>query len=253
MVDHKEMRGETGTNEIASASSEIEAWDLLMTRILANPDYKKSLEELFPQTDLNIAHVANAIAHFQEQAFFSGDTNYDRYLRGDSQAMTLTQKEGMDIFFGKGRCGQCHRGEHLSDFSYQNVGIPQIGPGVNGEDDLGRFHIDPIPSNLYAFKVPALRNVSLTAPYMHDGVFKTLEEVIEHYDDIESSLVGYFLVDDYKNYVEKLSGPLHATNYLKLSSLSIRLNKKLHFDEREERVLLEFLEGALTDNRFFPK
>lgn len=249
-ADHKEMRGEKGTNEIANAKDEQEVWSLLFNRIIKNYHYRLTLTELFPGEELSLAHVARAIAHFEEQAFFAADTNYDRYLKGDLNAMSEIQKIGMDIFFGKGKCGECHRGEHLSDFSYQNIGIPQIGPGKMDGDDLGRFHQDPKNENLYAFKVPGLRNVSVTAPYMHDGAFKTLAQVIEHYDDIESSLNDYSFVNNYKNYFERIAGPLTQTNELKLLNLSERLPRNLFFEESEEKALAEFIRGALTERRF---
>jgi cytochrome c peroxidase len=94
--------------------------------------------------------------------------------------------------------------------------------------------------------------VALTPPYMHDGVFKTLTEVIEHYDDIESSLKNHVFQDDTKNYNVKLIGPNSEINEKKLSSLSIKLEKKLYFTEEEEKALEEFLVGALTERRFLP-
>ena len=250
MVNHGEMRGNPGTNEIANASSDQEAWSLLFKRVISSPEYKTALEEVFPGEELNLAHVARAIAHFQEIAFSAADTNYDRYLKGDLTALSEIQKIGMDVFFNKGKCGQCHRGEHLSDFSYHNIGTPQIGPGKLNGDDFGRYEQDPRTENLYAFKVPGLRNVAMTAPYMHDGVFKTLAQVIEHYDTIEASINDYVFVNNYKNYFETLSGALTSTNDSKLAYLSPKLSKKLNFEESEEKALVEFIRGALTERRF---
>jgi cytochrome c peroxidase len=250
MLSHEEMRGEVGSNEIANAKTDEDAWDLLFERIIKDENYNRVLQELFPAQELNLAHVARAIAYFQEQAFFAADTNYDRYLKGDLRAMTEIQKIGMDIFFSKGKCGECHRGEHLTDFSFHNVGTPQIGPGRINGDDFGRFEQDPKDENLYAFRVPGLRNVSVTAPYMHDGAFKTLAQVIEHYDDIATSLNEYSFVNNYKNYFEKLGEARVETNELKLSHLSNKLSRNLNFEESEEKALAEFLRGALTERRF---
>jgi cytochrome c peroxidase len=250
LLSHEEMRGEVGTNEVANAKSNEEAWDLLLQRILTNESYKANLTELFTGEKLSIAHVARAIAYFQEQAFFAADTNFDRYLKGDLNALTEVQKMGMDIFFSKGQCGKCHRGEHLTDFSFHNIGVPQIGPGKENGDDFGRYSITGNKEDLYAFRVPGLRNVAVTAPYMHDGAFKTLEQVIEHYDDIEASLLDYLFVNDYTNYTGELSGPLIMTNTNKLLHLSPKLKKNLHFEEAEEDALIEFLKGGLTEKRF---
>jgi cytochrome c peroxidase len=250
LLSHEEMRGEVGTNEVANAKSNEEAWDLLLQRILTNESYKANLTELFSGEKLSIAHVARAIAYFQEQAFFAADTNFDRYLKGDLGALTEVQKIGMDIFFSKGQCGKCHRGEHLTDFSFHNIGVPQIGPGKENGDDFGRYSITGNKEDLYAFRVPGLRNVAVTAPYMHDGAFETLEQVIEHYDDIEASLLDYLFVNDYTNYTSELSGPLVMTNANKLLHLSPKLKKNLHFEEAEEYALIEFLKGGLTEKRF---
>ncbi len=250
LLSHEEMRGKFGTNEIANATSNEEAWHLLLQRILMNESYKVNLKDLFPGEKLSIAHVARAIAHFQEQAFFAADTNFDRYLKGDLNALTEEQKIGMDIFFSKGQCGKCHRGEHLTDFSFHNIGVPQIGPGKDNGDDLGRFSLTGNKHDLYAFKVPGLRNVSMTAPYMHDGAFKTLAQVIEHYDDIEGSLRDYSFVNNYKNYFQKINGPLVDTNDEKILNLSRKLSKRLFFEESEEKALIEFLRGGLTERRF---
>jgi cytochrome c peroxidase len=159
----------------------------------------------------------------------------------------------MDIFFSKGECGKCHRGEHLSDFSFHNIGVPQIGPGTKDGDDLGRYSVTGNKQDLYAFRVPALRNVAMTAPYMHDGVFKSLHEVIEHYDDIVGSLTSYSFENNYTNYSEEISGPLVSTNQEKILSLSRKLSKNLFFEESEEEALVEFLRGGLTDRRFIQK
>lgn len=250
MLSHEEMRGEAGTNEVADAKSNDEAWNLLLKRILSNEAYKTTLLELFPNEEITIAHVARSIAHFQEQAFFAADTNYDRYLKGDVNALTELQKKGMDVFFSKGQCGKCHRGEHLSDFSFHNIGVPQIGPGKDNGDDYGRFGVTGNKEDLYAFRVPGLRNVAMTAPYMHDGAFKTLAQVIEHYDDVVTSLTSYSFENNYTNYSEEISGPLVSTNQEKLSTLSHKLSRNLFFEESEEEALVEFLRGGLTDRRF---
>lgn len=250
MANHDEMSGEPGTNEIADAKTDAQAWEAIFKRLYAIEDYRVRLSALFPGEELNLAHVAKAIGHFEAQAFYAADTSYDRYLQGDKSAMTEIQKMGMDVFFGKGKCGECHTGEHLSDFSFHNVGIPQIGPGKNKGDDLGRLEVDGKNENVYAFRVPALRNVAMTGPYMHNGTFKTLAQIIEHYDDIESSLNNYSWVNNYKNYLSKITGPLPETNEFKLGHLSGKLSRKLNFEETEEKALVEFLRGALTEKRF---
>lgn len=241
MVDHDEMRGQKGTNEIADATTTQEAWDAIFAR-LKRKGYHRKLAAVYPKEEINLAHVAKAIAYFERQAFWAGDTAFDRFLKGDKTAMTEVQKIGMDVFFGKGKCGECHQGQDLTDNDFHNIGIPQFGPGKENGDDFGRGD--------YAFRTPPLRNSALTAPYMHDGAFKTLAQVIEHYDDIATDLEEYQFVNNYKNYAETIGGVLKDTNAEKLSKLSSKLHRQLFFEESEEKALAEFLRGALTDLRF---
>lgn len=249
MVDHSEMRGEKGTNEIADAVDEYAAWDAIVARVMADPELKGLLEEVFPGEQINIGHLGNAIAEFQRSAFFYADTPYDNYIKGDLKALNEIQKLGMDVFFGKGKCGECHKGEQLSTFEYHNIGIPQIGPGKQNGDDFGRYQWDKSEGNMYAFKVPALRNVALTAPYMHDGTFKTLAQVVEHYDMIVESFTEFKLINNWKSYIEKLADHNHDTDALRQSTLSPKISKRLFFEEEEEKALTEFLTSALTDKK----
>jgi cytochrome c peroxidase len=250
LLSHEEMKGQIGTNEIANAFDDREAWDLILKRIFEKDQYTHSFEDLFPGEKLSIAHVGRALAHFQSHAFYSSDSNYDRYLRGEKEAMSELEKKGMEVFFTKGECWKCHKGELLSDFSFHNIGVPQIGPGKRDGDDLGLFYLTGKNEHKYAFRVPPLRNVALTAPYFHDGSFRSLEEVVEHYDDVKASLENYELPLEYPNYVEVINSQNPQTIRDQLDYLSFKLNAKLHFTEDEEEALVEFLKTSLTDNRF---
>lgn len=249
MVDRDEMRGLKGSNEIADARDVYEAWDLIVARIMKIPAYKEALSELFPGEKINIGHLGEALAEFQGQAFFLADTPYDRYLKGNIEALTPRQKLGMDVFFNKGKCGDCHHGEHLSALDFDGVGVPQIGPGKQDGDDFGRYQWDKDEGSRYAFRVPPLRNVGLTAPYFHNGAMKTLEEVVEHYDDIKASLEGYRITENWKNYLSPLKDHDPSTNSIRYANLPEDLPLKLHFTEEEEAALVDFLRYGLTDMR----
>ena len=92
--------------------------------------------------------------------------------------LTESQVRGMNVFFQKAQCDRCHIGFNFTDGSYMNIGIgmDKLNP------DLGRFNVSKKEEDKGAFKTPTLREIEHTAPYMHDGSFKTLEEVVEHYD-----------------------------------------------------------------------
>jgi cytochrome c peroxidase len=100
---------------------------------------------------------------------------------GDASALTADEKTGLTLF--KQKCSSCHSGELFTDYSYRNNGLPPIKI-----DDQGRYGITKNESDRYKFKVPSLRNVGLTAPYMHDGRFTTLDQVLTHYTDNMQSM-----------------------------------------------------------------
>jgi cytochrome c peroxidase len=146
-------------------------------RIRAVAGYVKRFQEVFGATEITIDHVAKAVATF-ERTVLSGNAPYDRYQAGDKSAMTEAQVRGMDLFFNKVACDSCHLGFNFTDGSYENVGIGMDKP----KPDLGRFVVSKKEDDKGAFKTPTLREVEHTGPYMHDGRFRTLEEVVEHYD-----------------------------------------------------------------------
>ena len=141
------------------------------------PGYMERFKAAFGTSEISIDHVAKAIATF-ERTVLSGNAPYDRYQNGDTKAMTPEAVRGMDVFFNKAACDSCHLGFNFTDGSYVNVGIGMDRP----KPDLGRFVVSLRDEDRGAFKTPTLREVEHTVPYMHDGRFRTLEEVVEHYD-----------------------------------------------------------------------
>ena len=120
--------------------------------------------------------VTRAIAAFQ-RTLISGNSNYDKYVNGNKKALTKSEKKGKQLFFEKYKCTNCHSGFNFTNLSLKNNGIYKYPYPL----DSGRMRITHLEKDRDLFKVPTLRNVELTAPYMHDGSFKTLDEVIEHY------------------------------------------------------------------------
>src|SRR3712207_5599400 len=98
---------------------------------------------------------------------------------GDPQAMDEAAVRGLNLFKGKARCLLCHNGPNFTDNQFHNLGVPQEGVL---KEDLGRYAVTRLQKDRGAFKTPTLRSIVETAPYMHDGVFKPLEEVLEFYD-----------------------------------------------------------------------
>jgi cytochrome c peroxidase len=149
----------------------------VVERLKAVPGYAARFKKAFGTSDINIDHVAKAIATF-ERTVLSGNSPYDRYVAGDKTALTPAQVRGMDVFFKKAACDSCHLGFNFTEASYVNIGIGMDKPNP----DLGRFMVSHRNEDKGAFKTPTLREIMHTAPYMHDGSLKTLEDVVEHYN-----------------------------------------------------------------------
>lgn len=235
-----------------STLTKIEAWELVLKKIFEGPSkaiYQKLFKSAFPeQTEFNIGHVGNAIAEFERHDFKADSTLWDLYLKGDKEILSNRMKSGAVIFIGKGKCTNCHAGEHFSNFSFQNIGIPQVGPGVKDGDDQGRLLVTTNPRDLYKFRTPPLRNIGLTAPYMHSGIFKSLWEVINHYNDPVATLRHFNWEARHPHYTDPLnidSDPIKLDNKERL--LSIALTKSLGLTHEQRADLFCFLAVALTD------
>ncbi|MBQ4836649.1 MULTISPECIES: cytochrome-c peroxidase [Pseudoalteromonas] len=133
--------------------------------------YKKEFKEVYGA--LTFENIGRAIAAF-EMTIISDDSAFDKYLAGQREAMSHSAIRGLKLFVGKARCVKCHDGANFTDDSFHNIGIE--------DNDDGRFAVDPNSKLKGAFKTPGLRNIIMSAPYMHDGSLASLEEVVEHYD-----------------------------------------------------------------------
>lgn len=140
--------------------------------------YKEKFHKVFGTEEITAENIAKALAAF-ERTLITPDSPFDRYAGGDKSALSEAEKRGLLVFLIKGACVQCHRGPNFTDDAFHNIGVPPSGPE---DKDLGRFGITQKEEDKGRFKTPGLRNVALTSPYMHNGVFRTLEEVIEFYD-----------------------------------------------------------------------
>ncbi|MGB9736558.1 MAG: cytochrome-c peroxidase [bacterium] len=142
------------------------------------PGYVKEFKDVFGATPITIDQVVDAIASF-ERTVVTTDSPFDRYIKGDRNALTPLEKEGMAIFNGKGHCTACHWGGYFSDGRFHNLGTAQTGPL---KIDNGRYAVTGDPKDMRAFKTPTIRDVALRPPYMHDGSEMTLEQVVDFYN-----------------------------------------------------------------------
>ena len=163
--------------EMTSRKDSAAAHQACVDTLRGIPGYVKRFEQVFGTKNFTIDHVAQAIATF-ERTVLSGNAPFDKYKAGDKKAMTEEQVRGMNVFYDKAQCDRCHIGFNFTDGSYMNIGIGMDKPNP----DLGRYVVTKKEPDKGAFKTPTLREIEHTAPYMHDGSIKTLEEVVEHYD-----------------------------------------------------------------------
>jgi cytochrome c peroxidase len=151
--------------------------DAAVGRLKGIAGYRAMFAKAFGTDEIDIDRTAKAIACF-ERTVLSGNAPYDRYKNGDKSAMTPGQVRGMKVFVEKAKCDQCHEGANFTLNAYSNLGVGTDKP----EPDVGRYAVTHDPRDWGVFKTPTLREIEHTAPYMHDGSLKTLEEVVDFYD-----------------------------------------------------------------------
>lgn len=187
--------------------------DTLVARLESEPVYAPLFRNAWGDGAITIERITKSLAAFQ-RTLVSGDAPYDRYRLGDASAMTDAAKRGEELFFNEtGDCFHCHGGYNFTDNDFHNNGLAATA-------DEGRFGVTQRGLDRGKFKTPTLRNIAVTAPYMHDGRFATLEDVLDHYN---------------------AGGEGHPN--------SDPLMRPLGLTDGEKRDLIEFLKG-LTDEKF---
>lgn len=165
------------------------SWPLVEIRLRNHPGYYLQFQRAFgieQPAELTKELVGKALAQFQ-RTLISADSKFDRVMAQKEQ-FTPQEQRGWTIFFDAGypetpmaECSHCHTDPLFTNLAYENNGLDEA-PNPDDFPDAGRGGITEIASDMGRFKVPTLRNIAVTAPYMHDGRFATLEEVIDHYN-----------------------------------------------------------------------
>ncbi len=161
----------------------------LIKRLRSIPKYREMFAKAFgfnsPQggREITLQNIARAIAAFERKLNIT-ETAYDHFVKGQDERLTTEQLRGMVVFFGQGQCAACHTPPHFHDGVLSSIGVP-VSPekGAPLDADPGFGAVIRRQDGFGMFKTPGLRNVARTAPYMHNGAFKTLEEVVEFYND----------------------------------------------------------------------
>lgn len=149
----------------------------LVERVSAIDEYRKNFQRVFPREGITLDTIAIAIAAF-ERTLVSNNSPFDRFISGDRNAISAAQKRGWELFKGKAACIECHSFSSASpfftDFKFYNTGI--------GFTEPGRYLVTKNLKDIGAFKTPALRDIELTRPYMHNGSVNTLLDVVKFYN-----------------------------------------------------------------------
>lgn len=147
----------------------------MVTRLKTIHGYAAKFEQAYPGMGISEVTVARAIASY-ERTVLSTESPFDRWRKGDAQAVSDSAKRGFELFTDKAKCAVCHMGYNFTDNGFHNIGVKDSAA------DVGRFAQRPLKSMRGAFKTPTLRDIALTGPYMRNGAYTTLMEVVEHYD-----------------------------------------------------------------------
>lgn len=202
-------------------------------KIQLDKEYVKLFKKAFPKTSKPEAwQIQNAIASYV-RSLNSFDSRFDEYMRGNKNVLNNEEIEGMNLFMGKAKCATCHftplfNGTVPPSYSkteHEVIGTPNEPSGKSLSPDKGRYIYNKMPQLVGAFKTPTVRNSAVTAPYMHNGVFKTLEEVVSFYNKGGGIGLGYE--------VENQTLPFD----------------KLNLTVKEEKALVAFMK-TLTDKKY---
>ena len=165
---------------------------LSVTRLWQDTSYRRLFASAFPKkdrTDIDTLEVMNALGSYIRSLTFL-NSRFDEYMRGNKAALNNSEVNGFNLFMGKAKCGTCHYMPLFSGvfpprfmkIESEVIGVPQSMDNKKIDEDMGRYDVIKVPSFMHSFKTPTLRNIARTAPYMHNGVFNTLEEVMVFYN-----------------------------------------------------------------------
>ncbi len=255
-----EMAGQKNENTIGKYAAEgnlKKLWKEVTNRVVAIDEYVELFKKAYPQiknkNEINISHIGNAIAKFEEDGFRTLNSAFDQYKKGNKEALNPSEIRGMDIFYGKGKCSSCHSGNLFTDNKFHSIAMAQIGPGkgvgFNKQEDYGRELVTNDIRDRYKFRTLPLRNVAITGPWGHSGAYNTLRGIVEHHLNPKKALFSFDqsqvnLPED-KIFSKKDFTIMNAKGILTLIGRTSEINK-IDLLKNEVDDLINFLH-ALTD------
>jgi len=187
-----EMAGNPKENQIAGATHDRidNVWPIVSKRIRNIPEYGElfvgAFDHIESANDVTMVEIAEALSAFINMEWRSFDSPFDEFIAGNEEALSLSQKRGLDLFYDKANCASCHLGALFTDHDFHALALPPFGPGRTRRfdpftRDVGRMGETDLLEDAYRFRTPSLRNVTLTAPYGHNGAYATLEGIVKHH------------------------------------------------------------------------
>jgi cytochrome c peroxidase len=164
-----------GFNAITNPVEMDESLENVVQKLRNNPKYVQAFEKAFPGRGISSITLGQALSQYMMRLISAG-SRYDNYVLGNKNALDADELAGLQLV--RTKCTPCHAGELFTDHSFRNNGLSGDNPA-----DKGHYEISLNPMHIGTFRVPTLRNLTYTAPYMHDGRFTTLKQVLDHYSD----------------------------------------------------------------------
>jgi cytochrome c peroxidase len=228
--DMRALTLEDQVRDVINSEQEMDgSMDAIIKYVSADESYRSLFEKTFPaatENGIGSDEVANALASYI-RSLTKLDSRFDEYMRGDEAALSKQELRGFDLFMGKAKCATCHfvplfngvTPPKYVESETEVLGVPLSMADSTVDPDPGYYSVIGVDSYKHAFKVPTLRNISKTSPYMHNGIYQSLEEVMEFYNNGGAAGLG-----------------IHLPN----QTLS---EEKLHLTENEKKDVIAFMES----------
>jgi cytochrome c peroxidase len=254
-----EMAGNPRENEVAGAVHDRidAAWPIIAKRVRTIPAYGDQFVAAFDHIaaaeDVTIVEIGEALGAFIISEWRNHDSPFDAYLAGDRAALTEQQHRGLTLFYGDANCASCHSGSLMTDQEFHALALPHFGPGRTRRfdpfvRDVGRMGESDALEDAYRFRTPSLRNVTLTAPYGHNGAYPDLVGIVRHHLDPQTGFDSW----QHKNAILPTAPWLEAIDFVAFSDVRerVRLRSKvdiqpLQITDQDVADLVSFLD-ALT-------
>lgn len=264
VLNRDELRGANGHLDVCGEVNELATvqdvdpetvWRKLMVRLLEIPEYRAQFARAYPdvpEDQLSFVHAANSLSAFISDAYTLTDAPWDRFVAGEEDAVGIDALRGAKLFYGEALCSTCHSGTLMTDQEFYNLGVMPLGSGpasrqtTSKKIDRGVAHRSLAGGeDAFKFRTPPLRNVALTGPYMHTGVYNSLEAVIRHKNNTPVSLWNYDVRQLREEFMFEINNDPESLMKVE-ATLDPMFRKPLGLTDEEVLDLVAFLESLTS-------